>query len=85
MEGTVYDVAALSELAKIPSREDCFQDYLEVCSHQLQTSLALSNRSQKKMAKQLQRQLKLLQSEAAETTASNWNYILYPAGYAFMG
>ena len=85
VEGTVYDVAALSELAKIPSREVLLSDYLEVCSHQLQTSLALSNRSQKKMAKQLQRQLKLLQRKQLRQQQSNWNYILYPAGYAFMG
>ena len=85
VEGTVYDVAALSELAKIPSREVLLPDYLEVCSHQLQTSLALSNRSQKKMAKQLQRQLKLLQRKQLRQQQSNWNYILYPAGYAFMG
>lgn len=85
VEGTVYDVAALSELAKIPSREVLLSRLLEVCSHQLQTSLALSNRSQKKMAKQLQRQLKLLQRKQLRQQQSNWNYILYPAGYAFMG
>ena len=85
VEGTVYDVAALSELAKIPSREVLLSRLLGVCSHQLQTSLALSNRSQKKMAKQLQRQLKLLQRKQLRQQQSNWNYILYPAGYAFMG
>jgi hypothetical protein len=37
------------------------------------------------MAKQLQRQLKLLQRKQLRQQQSNWNYILYPAGYAFMG
>ena len=85
VEGTVYDWQHFQNWLRFHPEKYCFPDYLEVCSHQLQTSLALSNRSQKKKAKQLQRQLKLLQRKQLRQQQSNWNYILYPAGYAFMG
>ena len=47
VEGTAYDVAGISELAKIPS--SC----LEACSHLLQTMLVLSIRSQSRVEKPL--------------------------------
>jgi len=84
VEGTVYDVAALSELAKIPSREVLLSRLLGSMQSPI-TNFARVIKSQKKMAKQLQRQLKLLQRKQLRQQQSNWNYILYPAGYAFMG
>ena len=52
VEGTVYDVAGLTELSKIPSREELLSRLLEVCSHRLQTSHVLSSRSLRKTARQ---------------------------------
>ena len=56
IEGTVYDVAGLNELAKIPSREVLLSKLLgKHCSHRLQTLLVLLNRSLRKTARQQQR------------------------------
>ena len=49
VEGTVYDSAALNELAKIPSRDELLSKFLwKAFSHQLQTLLVLLNKSLKK-------------------------------------
>ena len=45
-------MAGLTELSKIPSREELLSRLLEACSHRLQTSHALSSRSLKKAARQ---------------------------------
>ena len=46
----------------------CFPDYLEVCSHQLQTSLALSNTAEKD-GEAVAETAEAPAEEAAETTA----------------
>mgnify|MGYP000367529816 CR=1 FL=1 len=58
VEGTLYDADALNELAKIPSREELFPNYLEAYSHLSQTWPAFSIRSQKKVEQMLVKQLR---------------------------
>jgi large subunit ribosomal protein L10 len=51
VDGTYYDEKGIQVIATIPSRENFFQSYLALFSHQLQTSLVLLSRSQRRMLK----------------------------------
>lgn len=85
VEGTVYDVAALSELAKIPSREVLLSRLLGSMQSPITNFARVIKQIAEKMAKQLQRQLKLLQRKQLRQQQSNWNYILYPADMPLWG
>ena len=73
VEGTAYDVAGISELAKIPSRDELLSKLLGSCSHLLQTLLVLSNRSQSRVEKRLQQK----QQRRQQQTQSNVRQLIW--------